>query len=526
MPSPRSRQARWDWRAYFDADRRARDKIYSKWGGFLDDVPFDPMRVRHAARRLPSIDPLQLLTLEVVRAGPRRRGLPRSRVRPRAHVGDPRRQRRHRRPRHPLRRPRRAPDATSDAAAEEVAHAPAGVDGRFLRRNAAERGRWPGRQPLRPRRTQLHRRRGVRVVAGGGLPRGPRAASPAPATWSSCGGVDTVQEPVRVPVLQQDAGALPDAAAAARSMQTADGIAISEGTGEVVLKRLEDAERDGDRIYAVIKGVAGSSDGRATGSRRRGPRPGSGARARLRGGRLLARNGRACRGPRHGHRRRRPRGGRALTRVFGDAGAAAVPCHRLDQIDDRPHQVRRRLAGLLKVALALYHKVLPPTLHVKPNAKPEYASSPFFVNTEARPWIHANREQPRRAAVSSFGFGGTNFHAVLEEYQGAPIQDDDAPAERWPGELFMWRGERSAIAGDVGALASALDRGVASPLRDLAHFAWRRAEGLAGPALAIVATSVDDLRAKLQTAASALAASGAGALDRRGIYLADSTFGR
>src|SRR6185369_1944512 len=77
------------------------------------------------------------------------------------------------------------------------------------------------------------------------------------------------------------------------------------------------------------------------------------------------------------------------------------------------------VSGLLKVALSLYHNVLPPPLHVtKPNARLRDSSTPFFVNTDALPWIASpDSQHPRRAGVSSFGFGGTNFHVVVEEYE-------------------------------------------------------------------------------------------------------------
>jgi acyl transferase domain-containing protein len=73
-------------------------------------------------------------------------------------------------------------------------------------------------------------------------------------------------------------------------------------------------------------------------------------------------------------------------------------------------------AAVIKCALALHHKVLPPTLHAEA-ANPMLASTPFYLNGETRPWIHAGPE-PRRAAVSAFGFGGINAHAILEEYLG------------------------------------------------------------------------------------------------------------
>src|SRR5207245_10453493 len=73
-------------------------------------------------------------------------------------------------------------------------------------------------------------------------------------------------------------------------------------------------------------------------------------------------------------------------------------------------------AGLLKTALALRDKVLPPSIQcAHPNPDIDFAHSPLFVNTELRPWT-ATADGVRRAGLSAFGFGGTNFHAVLEEY--------------------------------------------------------------------------------------------------------------
>ena len=72
-------------------------------------------------------------------------------------------------------------------------------------------------------------------------------------------------------------------------------------------------------------------------------------------------------------------------------------------------------AGLIKAALALHHKVLPPTIKVREPIEPlATGTSPFYLSTEARPWL-GSPGHPRRAAVSAFGFGGSNFHCVLEE---------------------------------------------------------------------------------------------------------------
>ncbi|MCB1609000.1 MAG: acyltransferase domain-containing protein, partial [Xanthomonadales bacterium] len=84
-------------------------------------------------------------------------------------------------------------------------------------------------------------------------------------------------------------------------------------------------------------------------------------------------------------------------------------------------------AGLFKVVMALHHKVLPPTIKIDaPNPQLQLTQSPFYLNIQARPWVRAG-DHPRRAAVSAFGFGGSNFHLALEEYVG-----DGQRAERLP----------------------------------------------------------------------------------------------
>jgi len=95
----------------------------------------------------------------------------------------------------------------------------------------------------------------------------------------------------------------------------------------------------------------------------------------------------------------------------------------------------------MKAALALYHKTLPHAACEQPNAKLREPGSAFFVNSDlahgAHPWTRG--EADRAARVSSFGFGGTNFHAVLEEYAGDIAHPADrANVDQWPAELFVW----------------------------------------------------------------------------------------
>jgi polyketide-type polyunsaturated fatty acid synthase PfaA len=199
-----------------------------------------------------------------------------------------------------------------------------------------------------------------------------------------------------------------------------DGMMLGEGIGMIVLKRLEDAERDKDKIYAVIKGIGTSSDGRY-----------KSIYAPRKEGQV-----------------------KALERAYEDAGfspatVGLMEAHGTGTMAGDPtefgslkdffdvHDSKKQhialgsvksqightkaaagAASLIKTALALHHKVLPPTINItEPNPKLNIKNSSFYLNTETRPWIRPEGEAPRRAGVSSFGFGGTNYHVVLEEYE-------------------------------------------------------------------------------------------------------------
>ncbi|MEP7293178.1 MAG: beta-ketoacyl synthase N-terminal-like domain-containing protein, partial [Chloroflexota bacterium] len=199
-----------------------------------------------------------------------------------------------------------------------------------------------------------------------------------------------------------------------------DGMLMGEGIGMMVLKRLADAERDGDRIYAVIKGIGSSSDGRYKSIY--APR-GEGQEKALRRAYEDAGISPATVGLVEAH---------GTGTVAGDTTEVTTIVRYFNQHDSRKQHVAlgsvksqightkasAGAAGMIKTALAIYHKILPPTLNVEqPNPKFDLPNSAFYVNTEARPWVQTADKLPRRAGVSSFGFGGTNFHVVLEEYR-------------------------------------------------------------------------------------------------------------
>ena len=198
----------------------------------------------------------------------------------------------------------------------------------------------------------------------------------------------------------------------------ADGFVMGEGAVVFVLKRLADAERDGDKIYAVLRGIAGASDGKGKGIT--APNP-IGQKLAIERAWQTAGLSPASATLIEGHG--------TSTRV-GDAveveslmqvlGGLQLPTGSvaLGSVKSNIGHLKgaASAAGLLKTALALREKVLPPSVNCeRPNPNIDFVHSPLYVNTQLKPWTVA-ADGVRRAGLSAFGFGGTNFHAVLEEY--------------------------------------------------------------------------------------------------------------
>lgn len=239
-----------------------------------------------------------------------------------------------------------------------------------------------------------------------------------------------------------------------------DGTILGEGLGMIVLKRLADAERDGDRVYAVLRSIGSSSDGK--GNAIYAPSA-AGQKKAIRNAyrfadvtpdtiELVEAHGT---GTKVGDAVEAS----ALAEVYGSE-AKARPWVALGSVKSQIGHTKAAAgsASLIKAALALHFKVLPPTLKVTEPVEPlKAADSPFYVNPVKRPWL-PRKEHPRRAAVSAFGFGGSNFHAVLEEYQPAKSEAD------WDGSV-----EIVALTGDSPtALAAELDK---LPVNDWPAFA-------------------------------------------------------
>lgn len=247
----------------------------------------------------------------------------------------------------------------------------------------------------------------------------------------------------------------------------ADGIALGEGIAMVVLKRHEDALRDGDRIYAVIKGVGGSSDGKSLGLT--APRKNGQVQALERAYDQAGITPSVV-GLVEAHGTGTVVGDRtelsALTDKFIQAGAIAGQAHLGSVKTQIGHtKCAAGLAGLIKASLAVYHGIKPPTIHLKnPNSYYNAKTSPFAFHTEAGLWM----EKKRYAGVSAFGFGGTNFHAVLENNN--PVNTEIPTLKSWPSELFVFRGDTYEEAkSKLTAVKTLLDSNVKVDLKDIAY---------------------------------------------------------
>ncbi|MEE8162035.1 MAG: beta-ketoacyl synthase N-terminal-like domain-containing protein, partial [Acidobacteriota bacterium] len=282
----------------------------------------------------------------------------------------------------------------------------------------------------------------------------------------------------------------------------ADGTLLGEGVGMVVLKRLHDAQRDGDRTYAVLKGVGTASDGRALGLL--APRR-EGEELALR--RAYEETGISVStiGLIEAHGTATPAGDgvemEALNGMFGPREGELPRCALGSVKSMISHLMPASgIAGLIKTTLALYHKVLPPTINCEqPDPKLEFEESVFYLNTETRPWIHGSKDSPRRAGVNAFGFGGINAHAILEEYTGSEELETPSFHQLWSSEVFILSGHtRSELLNEAKLLREYVSSIQRVNLKDLA-FTLNVAE-FKQSRLAVVAGTPTELEEKLSRA--------------------------
>ena len=540
----------WDWREFYDADPLAPDKIISRWGGFLQEIDFDPTIYGIPPNVLKSIDPMQILLLEVTRAavadaGYTNRSFPKQNASViLANAGQA--------PISALYSLRsmlgwklsELPDDVKDEVQSRLPDWSEDSFAGYLGNVTA--GRVANRFDLG----------GVNFCIDAAC------ASSLAALYVSLGelrsrnsdivflcATDTHNQPGDYLSFSKT-HALSSTGRCRAFDASADGIVISEGIATLVLKRLGDAERDGDKIYAVVRSVAGSSDGR-----------GLSLTAPSKAGQVLALN-RAFEAAGvcpstvsliEAHGTGTVAGDKAeieaLKQVFQADGANTSAC-AIGSVKTMIGHTKAAagLASLIKVAKALHHKVLPPTLGVTtPNPTCDFANSPFYVNSELRPWLNmvdgvSGSKHPRRAGVSAFGFGGTNFHAILEEYVPALPKEQESTSQTWTAELFITYGtSRANLFDSISWLSEQVESATRqnhndTALKDLAHKLHLRNQKLwelpsrdlkqksawmskPKTCLTVVATGLQDLQTKLIRAKSDIQDSTKNQIkDLRGVY--------
>ncbi len=520
---------RWDWRLYYDADPKAPDKIVSKWGGFVPDITFDPLKYGMPPNSLSSIEPVQLLVLESVRAaiedaGYAERPFPRERTSVVLGIGGGAAQLAMG---YAFRSYLPMLDAIRDGAGQEALEAcgtllPEWTEDSFpgFLLNVAA-GRVANRFDLGGSNYTVDAACGSSLAAAHLAVRELEVGA---ADMVILGGADTVQNPLTYLAFSKTQAFSPRGRCRPFD-DGADGIVISEGVAAIVLKRLKDAERDGDRIYAVVKGIGASSDGRARGLT--APRPEGQIRALKRAYEKSGVNPKTV-GYVEAHGTGTAVGDvveiAALSELLGEAGAAPGSCAVGSVKSSIGHaKCAAGMAGLINTALALYHKVLPPTIGVEtPNRRVDWTDGPLHVSGVKRPWLQPDASQPRRAGVSAFGFGGTNFHAVLEAYEGN-LTPAMAPVSEWPQELLLWQADDAgSLVKSLETLLAQLKAGASPSLRNLAHtLGLKYSEHVGrGPTLAIVASNREDLVSKLDLARASILKETGSLADPRGVYFA------
>ncbi|WP_157107021.1 type I polyketide synthase, partial [Nocardia arthritidis] len=317
------------------------------------------------------------------------------------------------------------------------------------------------------------------------------------------GGVDT-ENTIFIYLCFSKVGALSASGQISPFSADANGTLLGEGITMLALRRLADARRDGNRIYAVIRGLGSSSDGRAKSIY--APRAG-GQRVALDRAYADAEVSPADVALIEAHATGTPVGDKTELTALKELLSEATSERAFAALGSVKSQIGHTkgaagTASVMKLALALHQKVLPGTINVSaPNAEIAAADAPYYVNTRTRPWIRDPQRPVRRAAASAFGFGGTNFHVVLEEADADraahPVLHRTARAHLWhaPDVSGLIDAVRSAAPTDGGDIPEgharigfvSVDEENAAHLRSLAvdelvrnpdAAAWEHPEGV------------------------------------------------
>ena len=312
--------------------------------------------------------------------------------------------------------------------------------------------------------------------------------------WALAGGVQVMNTPAAFVEFSRLRGLAPDGRCKSFAA-SADGTSWSEGCGILVLKRLADAQRDGDRVWALIRGTAINQDGRSQGL----TAPNGPAQERVIR-RALARSGLsphdidAIEAHGTGTQLGDPIEAGALAAVFAADRDANRPLYVGSSKSNVGHtQAAAGVASVMKLALSLQHECLPKTLHAE-TASPhiDWQRSRLQLLQEATPWPRCDRV--RRAGVSSFGISGTNAHAVIEE---APYVPPVPSVPERAAELVVLSGQsEAAVRSQVARLHEHVQSHPEQSLVDVA-FSLATTRSVQDHRLAITATSREGLLEQL-----------------------------
>jgi acyl transferase domain-containing protein/NAD(P)H-dependent flavin oxidoreductase YrpB (nitropropane dioxygenase family)/NAD(P)-dependent dehydrogenase (short-subunit alcohol dehydrogenase family)/acyl carrier protein len=277
--------------------------------------------------------------------------------------------------------------------------------------------------------------------------------------------------------------------------QDADGISIGEGIGVLVLKRLEDAMLDGDKIYGVIKSVGASSDGRSLGLT--APNKKGQIKAFERAY-FDAKISPSEVGLIEAHGTGTVVGDKtelsSMTELILHAGSLPGQIHLGSVKTQIGHtKCTAGMAGLIKALLSVYHGIFPPTLHLNnPNEYYNDSLSPFIFKDKSTPWLN----EKRIAGISAFGFGGTNFHAIIENLNAQTA--NSITLKQWPAELFIFRANNDDELKHLLSLISKILRtNTEINIKDLAYTLANQNQKQIR--LTIVAKNLNDLLAKIDS---------------------------
>ena len=468
-------ETHWNPADYFDSNQKSPDMTYARRGGFLSPLPFDPLEFGISPNNLEAIDTSQLLGLVGAKRALEHAGYGAGRTFDRSRVGCilgvtgtlemviPLGARLG----HPRWRQALKDAGVADDVAEDVV-------------NRISQSYVPWQENSFPgllgnvvagriaNRLDLH---GTNCVVDAACASSLSAIHLAALElWTGrsdmvvTGGIDTFNDIFMFMCFSKTPALSPTGDAKPFSDE-ADGTILGEGVGMLVLKRQADAERDGDRIYAILKGIGTSSDGagnavyapKAEGQIRclqdayriSGVSPDTVELVEAHGTGTKVGDATEVSG---------------LMNVYQSTGRRGAWC-AVGSIKSQIGHTKAAAgaAGVIKAILALQHRVLPPTIKVnRPPAAMLADDSPFYVNIEARPWVKPTG-YPRRAAVSAFGFGGSNFHCVLEESPqkfGEPDWDGDVQVISLSGDDLNELAE--SVRSKVGTLSSSEWRNVRS----------------------------------------------------------------